>query len=86
VEANGQTVDFLLTPQRDRGKVTIDQSGSNMAAITRYNKLQKTAIVSRQLKYLNHIVEQDHRAVGAGGETTAGAQIVLGGALYVSWG
>ena len=28
----------------------------------RYNWLQKTSIVIRQCKYLNNIVEQDHRA------------------------
>jgi putative transposase len=44
-------------------KITIDQSGSNTAAITHYNKTHKTAIVLRQSKYLNNIVEQDHRAV-----------------------
>jgi putative transposase len=44
-------------------KITIDQSGSNTAAIKRYNKLHKTAIVIRHAKYLNNPVEQDHRAV-----------------------
>jgi transposase-like protein len=80
VDANGQTVDFLLTPQRDRAaalaflqkairhqgppaKITIDQSGSNIAAIHRYNRTHKKAIVIRQSKYLNNLVEQDHRAV-----------------------
>jgi transposase-like protein len=33
------------------------------AAIKRYNKTHKTAIVIRHCKYLNNIVEQDHRAV-----------------------
>ena len=80
VDKDGQTVDFLLTPTRDRDaaeaflrkairtqglpeKITIDQSGSNTAAITHYNKTHQTAIVIRQCKYLNNIVEQDHRAV-----------------------
>ena len=44
-------------------KITIDQSGSNTAAIQRFNKLHKASIVIRQCKYLNNIVEQDHRAV-----------------------
>ena len=44
-------------------KITIDQSGSNTAAITHYNQIHQTAIVIRQCKYLNNIVEQDHRAV-----------------------
>jgi transposase-like protein len=44
-------------------KITIDQSGSTTAAITHYNKIHKTAIAIRQCKYLNNLVEQDHRAV-----------------------
>ena len=80
VDKNGHTIDFLLTPTRDRDaaeaflrkairtqglpeKITIDQSGSNTAAITHYNKIHKTAIVIRHSKYLNNLVEQDHRAV-----------------------
>ena len=79
-DKDGQTVDFLLTPQRDRAaaeaflrkairtqelpeKITIDKSGSNTAAIHRYNRTHKTTIIIRQSKYLNNIVEQDHRAV-----------------------
>jgi len=46
-----------------REKITIDQSGSNTAAINHYNKTHKTAIVIRQSKSLNNIVEQDHRVV-----------------------
>ena len=49
--------------QRIPEKITIDQSGSNTAAIKRYNRTHKTGIVIRQCKYLNNIVEQDHRAV-----------------------
>jgi putative transposase len=80
VDTEGQTIDFLLTPTRDRDaaeaflykairrqglpeKITIDKSGSNTAAITHYNKVHKTAIVIRHSKYLNNMVEQDHRAV-----------------------
>ena len=57
VDKDGQTVDFLLTPTRDRDaaeaflrkairtqglpeKITIDQSGSNTAAITHYLTLR----------------------------------------------
>jgi putative transposase len=80
VDTEGQTIDFLLTPHRDRDaaeaflhkairsqglpeKITLDKSGSNTAAIRRYNKTHKTAIVMRHSKYLNNLVEQDHRAV-----------------------
>ena len=49
--------------QQQPEKITIDQSGANTAAIKQYNKTHKTAIVIRHCKYLNNIVEQDHRAV-----------------------
>lgn len=46
-------------------KVTMDKSGANKAAIDSINQdLEKEAqITVRQLKYLNNIVEQDHRFV-----------------------
>ena len=80
VDKEGHTIDFLLTPTRDRDaaeaflrkairaqglpeKITIDKCGSNTAAIKHYNKIHKTAIVIRHSKFLNNVVEQDHRAV-----------------------
>ena len=80
VDKEGHTIDFLLTPTRDRDaaeaflrkairtqglpeKITIDKSGSNTAAIMHYNKTYKTTIIIRHAKYLNNIVEQDHRSV-----------------------
>lgn len=80
VDKEGYTVEFLLTPHRERATaeaylpkamrahglpetMPIDQRGSNTAAITHDNKSHKTAIVIRQCKYLNNIVERDHRAV-----------------------
>jgi putative transposase len=44
-------------------KITIDGSAANEAAIKSYNADHGTAIVIRQVKYLNNIVEQDPRAV-----------------------
>ena len=44
-------------------KITIDGSEANAAAIKRYNEEHGTAIIIRQVKYLNNLVEQDHRAV-----------------------
>jgi putative transposase len=44
-------------------KITIDGSEANEAAIKRYNKEHGTAIDIPQVKYLNNLVEQDHRAV-----------------------
>jgi transposase-like protein len=57
---------FLRKAIRSQGlpeKITIDRSGANTAAIKRYNKTHKTAVFIRHCKYLNNIVEQDHRAV-----------------------
>ena len=46
-------------------KVTIDKSGSNNAALISINKdLDENAKIEiRQIKYLNNIVEQDHRFI-----------------------
>src|SRR5215471_6064517 len=43
--------------------ITIDGSDANEAAIRSYNEEHGTHIAIRQVKYLNNIVEQDHRAV-----------------------
>jgi len=43
--------------------ITIDGSDANEAAIKSYNEEHGTNIIIRQVKYLNNIVEQDHRAV-----------------------
>ena len=44
-------------------KVTMDKSGANKAAMDEINARGETLIIVRQVKYLNNIVEQDHRAV-----------------------
>jgi putative transposase len=44
-------------------KITIDGSEANEAAIKRYNEEHGTAIIIRQVKYLNNRIEQDHRGV-----------------------
>ena len=44
-------------------KITIDKSGANTAAIKSVNLDARLDIELRQSKYLNNIVEQDHRAV-----------------------
>ena len=41
--------------------VNIDKSGANNAGIKDYNRQNRTTVVIRQCKYLNNIVEQDHR-------------------------
>ena len=57
---------FLQKAIRRHGvpeKITIDGSDANEAAIKRDNEAYGTAIEVRQIKYLNNLVEQDHRAV-----------------------
>jgi putative transposase len=57
---------FLRQAIRRHGvpeKITIDGSEANEAAIKRYNAEHGTAIIIRQVKYLNNLVEQDHRGV-----------------------
>jgi len=80
VDKQGQTIDFLLTKERDEQaakrflikairrhgvpeKLTIDGSAANEAAIKSYNEEHGTAIEIRKVKYLNNIVEQDHRGI-----------------------
>jgi putative transposase len=43
--------------------VTIDKSGANLAALNAVNAEREMPIKVRQIKYLNNIVEQDHRAI-----------------------
>jgi transposase-like protein len=45
------------------GKIAIDKSGANTAAIRSVNEDACLNIELRQSKYLNNTVEQDHRAV-----------------------
>jgi putative transposase len=58
---------FLIKAIRRHGGVpetiTSDGSAANEAAIKSYNEEHGTAIVIRKTKYLNNIIEQDHRAV-----------------------
>jgi putative transposase len=65
--------------------ITIDKSGANTAAIGSYNADHQAGIEMRQRKYLNNIVEQDHRAIKRitrptlGFKSTRGARILLAG-------
>ncbi|SAK81382.1 integrase catalytic region [Caballeronia catudaia] len=43
--------------------VTIDKSSANLAALDGLNAERETPIKMRQNKYLNNVVEQDHRAI-----------------------
>lgn len=44
-------------------KIAMDKSGANKAAIDDINARRALLIAVRQVKYLNNIVEQDHRAI-----------------------
>ena len=44
-------------------KIAMDKSGANKAAIDQIIDDKDLSIVVRQIKYLNNIVEQDHRAI-----------------------
>ena len=57
---------FLIKAIKNNGKpelINIDKSGSNTHAIRVYNKRSFSKIKIRQCKYLNNIVEQDHRFI-----------------------
>jgi transposase-like protein len=43
--------------------ITVDKSGANLAALEALNAGRSTPIKIRQNKYLNNIIEQDHRAI-----------------------
>ena len=45
------------------GVINIDKSGANKAGIKAYNKINNKRIEIRQCKYLNNIIEQDHRFI-----------------------
>ncbi|MGF6766162.1 putative transposase [Paraburkholderia sp. GAS33] len=65
--------------------VTIDKSGANLVALKDINAEREEPIKVRQSKYLNNIVEQDHRAIKRRTRPMMGfknfrcARIVLGG-------
>ena len=44
-------------------KITMDKSGANRAAMDEINGRGDAPIIARQVKYLNNIVEQDHRVI-----------------------
>jgi putative transposase len=62
-----------------------DKSGSNLATLHAVNAERETPITIRQVKYLNNVVEQDHRAIKRITRPTLGfkdlrcARIILSG-------
>jgi len=79
---------FLIKAIRQNGTpeiINIDKSGANLQGIRTFNKRELTRIQWRQCKYLNNIVEQDHRFVKwriqnmLGFKSFESAQITLAG-------
>ena len=66
-------------------KINIDKSGANTAGINDYNDDEGTDIEIRQNKYLNNMIEQDHRPIKQLCRATLGfkrfrtARITIGG-------
>ncbi|HYX32980.1 MAG TPA: DDE-type integrase/transposase/recombinase [Oligoflexus sp.] len=66
-------------------KITIDKSGANTAGSETYNEDEGTDIEIPQNKYLNNIIEQDHRPIKQLCRATLGfkrfrtARITIGG-------
>jgi len=65
--------------------VTIDKSGANLAGLNANNADREVPIKIRQSKYLNNVVQQDHRAIKRivrpmlGSKSFRCARIILGG-------
>jgi putative transposase len=55
--------DKAMGANGDPDKLAMDKSGANKAAIDALNAGRGVPILVRQVKYLNNIVEQDHRAI-----------------------
>ena len=57
---------FLRKAIETNGKpslINIDQSGANQAGLEQFNRNYNKRIKIRQCKYLNNIIEQDHRCI-----------------------
>ena len=55
--------DKAMGANGDPDKVAMDKSGANKAAIDAINAGRDVPILVRQVKYLNNIVEHNHRAI-----------------------
>jgi hypothetical protein len=55
--------DKAMGANGDPNKVAMDKSGANEATIDEVNAGRDVPMVVHQVKYLNNIVEQDHRAI-----------------------
>ncbi|GAC1428891.1 MAG: IS6 family transposase [Burkholderiaceae bacterium] len=59
----GRFFDKAMRYSEVPGMVTMDKSGANKAALDQIRPEQDISIEIRQVKYLNNIAEQDHRAI-----------------------
>jgi len=55
--------DKAMGANGDPNKFAMDNCGANKAAIDAINADRTLPVLVRQVKYLNNIVEQDHRAI-----------------------
>jgi transposase-like protein len=55
--------DKAMGTNDNSNKVAMDKNGTNKAAIDAINAGRDVPILLRQVKYLNNIFEQDHRAI-----------------------
>src|SRR5512133_2872393 len=83
---------FLQKAMKQNGepeKVMMDKSGSNKAAMDGVNEGRYLPIEIRQIKYLNNIIEQDHRTRSSVSETRRraddGVQILRCGQCSIGW-
>ena len=67
-------------------KVTIDKSGSNICALNEFNESlpQEQKIEIRQNKYLNNIIEQDHRFIKKRTKSMLGFKSFRSGKITIS--
>jgi len=56
-------LDKMINRNGKPSLINIDKSGANRAAINDYNQENNTRIIIRQCKYLNNVIEQDHRFI-----------------------
>ena len=67
------------------GKVAMDKSGANKAAMNEINARGESQIVIRQVKYLNNLVEQDHRVHQTCHQLEAELQVISDRQKYLGW-
>ncbi len=56
-------IKFRAVKQKVPEKINADKSGANAAGLKAFNHEHSTDIELRQVKYLNNLIEQDHRRV-----------------------